>query len=411
MTSPPGDPTGSPSRAWRSPVLHVTAVACALWAVLLGSLTVGRYDGDPRAFLCLGARFDHPPALAGAPRTSPWGYDGQFYGILASDPLMLDSATVRTLDTPAYRGRRLLLPLAAWASVLGHARAAPYAYLAWCWLLGLTGVGLLARWLDRVGRSPWLALLYAASGGLVVSFIRGTPDAAATALVLAGLWAARCDRPAATVAAFTAAALTRETTLLAPFARAFTDARDGRWRRAALIAVVPAAAVAAWVVSLGLRFGFGSGGGSRNFTAPLAGAWERASLLVAGRLNLVETLGLLAVLATMAAAAVLVARGEREPAVLALAAFSALAAVLGPAVWTEVYASLRVLGVLPALGLACLPGPGFRGRRPLLLAGPVLAAAAGLLLVRVELVPMVPALGNLKGLAAGLLGSLVSLLR
>lgn len=382
-----------------------------LWAGLLGSLTVGRNGGDPRGFLCLGARFDHPPALAGAPRTSPWGYDGQFYAILATDPLMLDSSTARALDTPGYRGRRILLPFAAWVLVLGHPQSAPFVYLLLCWIIGLAGVGLLAHWLHRDGASPWLALLYAASGGLVVSFVRGTPDAATTAMILAGLWVARSQRLGGATGAFAAAALTRETAVLAAFAQGLVDVRARRWWRGAVVAGVPLVTIAAWTGWLALRFGLGSGGGLRNFTVPFAAASGRVQLLVTGQLTAVETLGLLAVLASVLAAAVLIARGERNAATLALGAFSALAVVLGPAVWEEVYASLRVLGVLPALSLVCLAGPEFRGRRPLLLAGPVLAALAGLVLIRIELVPMIPALGNLKGLAAALLGSLASLLQ
>jgi hypothetical protein len=205
---------------------------------------VTRYGGDPRAFLCLGLNFSHPAGLASAPRTSPWGYDGQFFAVLATDPLVLDPATAESLDAPSYRSRRILLPLVAWLVTLGRDSAAPFAYLVLCWGFGLAGVGLLAIWLERAGRSPWLALLYAASGGVVVSFLRATPDAAVTALVLAGLWAARTGRDRSALAALTAAALARETAVLAAVALAAVAGSRSRWHTALLLAVAVLSALA-----------------------------------------------------------------------------------------------------------------------------------------------------------------------
>ena len=52
--------------------------------------------------------------------SSRWGFDGQFYGELALDPLLRDPQLGTALDDPSYRSRRILLPWLAWLVGLGR---------------------------------------------------------------------------------------------------------------------------------------------------------------------------------------------------------------------------------------------------------------------------------------------------
>ena len=159
----------------------VLAAAFLGWGFFLLIVADGRYAGDIRGFLCLGEDMPHPGALAAAPKTSPDGYDGQFYAALAMDPFMRNHDTVAALDNPAFRGSRMMIPLLAWILSLGNAGVAVYIYQFLCWGLGIAAIFLVARMLSEDGRSPAWALILIFGGGLVASFVRTTPDAATVA--------------------------------------------------------------------------------------------------------------------------------------------------------------------------------------------------------------------------------------
>jgi hypothetical protein len=52
--------------------------------------------------------------------STQWGFDGQFYGELALDPLLRDPQLQTALDNPTYRARRILMPWLAWLGGLGN---------------------------------------------------------------------------------------------------------------------------------------------------------------------------------------------------------------------------------------------------------------------------------------------------
>lgn len=74
------------------------------------------------------------------------GYDGQFYAVLAVDPLLRDSTTARFLDVPAYRAHRILLPGIAATAGWGN----PWRVLNIYALLNVAGWLALAWFLRRV---------------------------------------------------------------------------------------------------------------------------------------------------------------------------------------------------------------------------------------------------------------------
>lgn len=195
-------------------LLGVVVLVC--WTVGLFVLVAGRYDGDIRGAARFGWKFPLPPAVADVQEHTRVGYDGQFYAILASDPFLRHPETIRGLDNPAYRATRILVPLLGWASVGGSARLAPFAYVLWCWVLGLAGPLVVWIWLGTARRGPLWFLALSVNAGLVVSVLRATPDAAAlTILLLALLLAERRARPAAGATAGAFAVLARETSVLA----------------------------------------------------------------------------------------------------------------------------------------------------------------------------------------------------
>ena len=235
-------------------------------AAVLLVLTLGAHmltSGGPSSLVVAGDAFvgpDRPDDLAVVHEDST-GYDGQFVYRLALDPFTDDvTAYGITLDNATYRHQRIGLPFAAWAV----SRAGVPVSVALPLVNGLALVAaawagaVLAR---RMGRHALWGVLVALSPGLVVAVNRDLTEPLQTGLLLVGLVAwtgARTPwRTAAAVALFTAAALTRETTLAVLFGLGVWELyvvvrrRElGALARGALL-LVPVVAVAAWQAYLG----------------------------------------------------------------------------------------------------------------------------------------------------------------
>ncbi len=184
------------------------------------------------------------------------GYDGQFYAQMAVAGNPFDRALLRALDDPAYRERRLLLPLVVHAVGLGRPAAIVQIFaLANLVCLALLAA-LLARWwfppTDLHNLCRWAGVLFGA--GMMLSASRSLTDGPALLLVAVGVRQIERGRtwPAAAVLAL--AGLTRETSVLAAVAfwpppEATAPAR----RRALLAALVAAAPIAVWMAVLATR--------------------------------------------------------------------------------------------------------------------------------------------------------------
>ena len=382
-------PKVSLSVAWQSfRTLLVVGGVIALWVMALVVLVAGRFDGDIRGVARFGWKFGLSPAMTDVPELSRSGYDGQFYATLASDPFLRDPATVRCLDNPTYRGTRCLIPLLAWASVGGSARLGPFAYVVWCWVLGLAGPAIVLLWL---GAFRWRLLLFALlaiNAGLVVSLMRATPDAAALAVMLAALLVAdRSRRPAVTAVGGTLSVLARETSALAVPGLVWPQLQARQWKRAAVMALAPVLAVGSWRLYVRAVTHRGAGSAWGNFGAPFAWLPEKLSRLRAAgwEHGKVEWIGVAWVLLLIGVAvSYLVRRRTATPALVTFLLFAALAVMVNMRVYTEVNAYSRVLIALPFLAAVLAAEEQQRWRRGLLIAGVVLASVQGGLLLRSE---------------------------
>lgn len=144
------------------------------------------------------------------------GYDGQAYYRLALDPLTraVDDHGI-TFTRPAYWQARIGYPLAAWTLALGGRAALVPGAMVLVNLLAIAGIVLLAgRWSLRLGRSAWWGAVPAMWAGFLVGLGQDLTEPLAGLLLLAALVTMRAGRHVPAVVALTAAALTRETSLV-----------------------------------------------------------------------------------------------------------------------------------------------------------------------------------------------------
>jgi hypothetical protein len=247
--------------------LGVVALAALLLAALLGVRIA--VAGGPSGLVVAGDASVHPdrPADLAVVHKDSTGYDGQFVYRLALDPFTrAGTAYGITLDNPPYRQQRVGLPLAAWAVAktglplsVALLLVNALALLAAAWAGAVLAV--------RLGRDARWGLLVAFSPALVIGVARDLTEPLTTALLLLGLvaWTAPRAAPRAAVrtallgtVAFTAAVLTRETTLAVlsglGLYEVWTLLRDPAHRAAALaraaLLLVPLAAYLGWQAHL-----------------------------------------------------------------------------------------------------------------------------------------------------------------
>lgn len=320
------------------------------------------YGGNLTGLFCTGSAFQQPAALQSEhiflfPGT---GYDGQFYHLIAHDPLFRRGFS-KYIDGPGLRYRRILIPGLAYLIAFARDSAIDLSYIAVVALFILLGVWWSAQLAVSFHRAPLWGLSFALVPAVLVSVDRLTVDVALAACCVGFVLYLRRDAPVATWVILAAAGLARETGLFLGVAMVVFLMAKRRFRDAALFstALVPAAG---WYVFVyghtpGLAEGFIS-------FPPLAGiirripaipypstfpAWIRISA---------QSLDLLA-LAGIAAALVWAFRRAWNrawsPLAIAIYLFALLAITLSPGdPWQEVYGFGRTL--TPLVLLSSLDG-------------------------------------------------------
>ncbi|HET9111835.1 MAG TPA: hypothetical protein VFN78_13480 [Ktedonobacterales bacterium] len=276
------------------------------------------FGGDVSRFALASTHFipaQAAHAVGLAAQTHGYGYDGQFYYLLALDPFSPHAVLPGArFDIAAYRAQRILYPLVVWALSLGGRPALVPIMLVVVNLAVVIAIGamgaLLAR---RVGVRPLWGLLVAFYPGLLVSVAGDLAEPLAMACALGAiLCVLRHPQPRwvwATVL-LSLAVLARETTALVALAlflsgqlvnvfnyshsKAVSRQRTepatpqetplawlvpaGQWRRAVFTGAVPLVVALCWQGVLLLRWGqiglFSAGG--NNLGLPLVGIVEGA---------------------------------------------------------------------------------------------------------------------------------------
>lgn len=216
------------------------AVLCFLWmAFQAHALYGGNWTG---LFYASEERTVAEELRAGAYiRPAGRGYDGQQYRAIAHNPwppFRLDSS----LDSPAFRRQRMVVPTLAWCLALGRREWIDAAYIAVVLSSVVLAVRASAAWFLLHGRSAWWGCVALTTPPVVTSVDRMGVDATLLALAMAAAVLLKRERWAALWIVLALAGLTRETGILLCAGAALWTWRRGRLRLA--LALLSAAAPA-----------------------------------------------------------------------------------------------------------------------------------------------------------------------
>ena len=345
----------SPAGTTRSPVpvFAWPCLAAALYLLLAVVFSYDRQNGFT-GLLRFGETFSVtrlPEVAAANPRIFGGnGYDGQFYAQLAVEPDPREPAVQVALDNPRYRARRILLP--AVVHVLGFGHVGPTLNLfalanAACWFaLGWLLWRRVAP-LGWPGAGVWLGCMLGM--GVLDSVRLSLTDLPAMLLVFLGVGLAERGSRLGTVGALAAAALTRETALLAAAGTSAGDLRKRPTRlRLAANAALVVLPLALWVWWLAGHVPAGTTvGNEAHFAAPFAGWLRQVATclreIAMGNLDSRYTFGLLAALSLAWQAAVVLRTLSLDPPLWARvgAPFALLVFLIGDPVWSGYWAAAR----------------------------------------------------------------------
>ena len=200
------------------------------------------------------------------------GYDGLYYAQIAYDPTLRSPELPRAMDNFAYRARRILPPALAWIFAAGQPAWIVHVYSLLNVAAWLVLAALLWRLLavaDGRGRLAWAGVLF--SAGALASVRLALTDLVALTILTGALLAAERGKNSWASGTLAAAALARETSLVA-----FVGLVERPWFswKNLLRALAAVAPLAAWLAYVRWRAGAADQGWS-NFTLPVVGLVEK----------------------------------------------------------------------------------------------------------------------------------------
>lgn len=337
------------------------AAVCAAAGLVWQYATVHRnYHGNWTALFCVGSQgaFPQLPGEDIYRFEKSYGFDGQFYYLIAHDPSPAGKMAA-VIDSPDLRYQRILVPLLAYAAALGNAKAIAFSFVA----VNLVFLFLGAWWTARIAalrgaHAAW-GLAFLLIPAVPISLDRMTVDLAMVALSAGALYFWESDQPQKMFAVMMLLCLTRDTGVLVAAAFVAFFLLHRQWKRAlaGLAAVAPFLAWVLYVTTLHpLRM--------RPWLPQHPFAWTRDFLFhgaaysfspaINAAVHVLDLIALAGLAVALVASLMDARRGSWSPARISNVAFAALAVyLLSLDEWTHVYDFGRVFSPLVLNLLLC----------------------------------------------------------
>lgn len=337
------------------------------------------YDGSVSGLFFIGSDRvgNHTPPPGDAwvhPETA--GYDGQYYRLVARDPL-LRATPHEQFDAPRLRWRRILVPALAWTAALGDAERVDDTYRWSVLLFFATGLAVSCRLAVEMGFHVAWGLVFVLLPANLISLERMTVDGALATLVVLFAYGAVRKRLDLCYLAIAVAPLARETGFALAAGWMLWAASKRAWPRVGttLFAILPAVA---W---MGYVSGHAEGSGIHFLSAlPLTGFLNRLIDVRMTPAGLLDHLALIGACWAFYVAVRVMLDAERPPIDWTIGVFALGCSLLAyPAIWSEAYAFGRILS--PLLLLLVVARPTRSTLAPIALMLPRIAAQLGTYLI------------------------------
>lgn len=371
-----------------NPASRAVLVACAatLCAVTwLGINVAFNYGGHISGLFWTGAQVPLPDAMAGHTRrvADPVGFDGEYYHLVAHDPLMR-RGFLPYLDNPSLRWRRIGLPGLAALLAAGSDRYVDFTYVGIQVVFVFLGAFWLCRFAQSHGASGFWGLAFLVVPAVAVSLDRMTVDlplaALTIGLVLYGEAAVRPRRIFYVL--LCAAPLFRETGMVLLLAWCLYCALRRDWRAAGLGAACAIPAIGWWTY---VRFETAAdhlpwlsstpfGGIVRQTFETLRRSQAQAATLWLRAAAVLEAVALAGIWLALLFLFYMLWRRRWGLLEVSVIVFAAFACMLGLDIWNAAYATGRTMSpLLILLGLLSLKERRIVFALPLLLVLPRIA--------------------------------------
>ncbi len=199
----------------RSPVLIAALIGLLATAVCFAWLSLEvhfLYQGHWSGTFYVGALRQTPPELDHEHFyrfPAVLGYDGDFYHLIAHDPLFKKGFD-KFVETPRIRYRRILLPALAGLLSFGHDNWIDPAIIFVVLAAIFLGTFWSARWCSLIGLAPAWGLLFLAIPANLTSILFMIADGLLATLTVGFFWYVRRQNDVGTFVVLACAALTRE---------------------------------------------------------------------------------------------------------------------------------------------------------------------------------------------------------
>ena len=222
---------------------NVTAyivISITLVSLVIIYLLHFKFDGNITGFFRIGENFPKSPYLETTKAlifSGEVGADGQQFLSIAFDPFLRNPDTIKALDVPVYRYRRILYPLLGYILSFGRVLLIPYLMVVINCVSIIIIILFSRAYLILVGAKPWQSLLVFCIPGvwLILSF--STAGLVSSAFFISSLYYYRTKKFVLAAILIAFACFTRETMLIVALSFFSANIYQQKWIRSLLFIV------------------------------------------------------------------------------------------------------------------------------------------------------------------------------